>query len=321
MPETLVTCPICLIPNFTPRGLSAHRCKGGTRRNPETGLIDVILPHNPKSLMKTTTSETSCSASGEIPRNETFAECEIIQDPATAHLRSGLLSPERHREIVTQDAVEEINAFHRRATGAAEQARALANEATHFALLAGTRLEQLHASLPHGEWGKLFSGRKNPNLTPNSAHIGECAEFEFSQDTATRYIEVSIRIRAEHSLSGKAQKRLAAIAAEPEVSDDSRAWLDKLTEGKTLRQLYFDLDIIHKPEAKTPVKAVPARSPKSAGQLRLEDAREAFFLWRERFELLLRQGKLDDIDEPGLLEMKEFIAGARDRVNARLKNF
>lgn len=44
MPEQLVTCPVCHIPNFTARGLKAHRCKGGTRMNPETGLVETIPP-------------------------------------------------------------------------------------------------------------------------------------------------------------------------------------------------------------------------------------------------------------------------------------
>lgn len=57
----------------------------------------------------------------------------------------------------------------------------------------------------------------------------------------------------------------------------------------------------------------------SPQQLALEDAREAFHLWREAFEKLLRQGSLDDLDKPGLLQLKEFAATVRDRVNARLK--
>ena len=255
--------------------------------------------------------------------------CEVVtsspNDLATAHLRHSHDLPERHRQAMAQDAIGEINAFHRRAVGAAEVARHKAAEATHFALLAGTRLEQLKSATPHGEWGKLFDDRRN--LTPNAAQIGECAAFGvrfiFSSDTARRYMEVSTRIRAEQKLSAKAQKRILSIAADPEVTDDSREWLEKLTAGRTLRQLYFDLGVITPSTEKEPAKpAAPPTGPrKSKEQLLLEDAREAFALWRERFELLLRQGVLDDIDKPGLLELKEFLGGARDRVNARLKNF
>lgn len=59
--------------------------------------------------------------------------------------------------------------------------------------------------------------------------------------------------------------------------------------------------------------------PPDTAQLRLEDARETFHTWREDFETAVRQGQLDDLDEKGLRQMKEFLLGARDRVNARLK--
>lgn len=81
----------------------------------------------------------------------------------------------------------------------------------------------------------------------------------------------------------------------------------------TLKSLY-KLGKPAKPEG--PLLIEP---PKDSAQLRLEDARESFHLWREKFETLLAGGVLDDLDRPGLLTMKEFLAGARDRVNARLK--
>lgn len=264
-----------------------------------------------------------------MPSTPTTA-CDVVtsspDDLATAHLRHSHDLPARHREMMTQDAIGAINDFHRRATGAAEAARKKADEATHFALLAGSRLQELHDSLPHGEWGTLFSNNAQ-RLTSNSNHNAERLEFnvrfEFGQETARKYMEVSKRIRAEQNLSAKAQKRLAIIAAEPEVTDESRAWLEKLTSGRTLRQLYFDLGVLTPGAEKEtkPAPAPPAGPRKSKEQLLLEDAREAFFLWREMFEKLLRQGVLDDIDKPGLEELKEFVAGARDRINARLKNF
>lgn len=218
-------------------------------------------------------------------------------------------------------SIVEINGFHRRATTSAAAARAKAEEATHYALLAGTRLEQLRDSTPHGEWGHYFTDRKNLGLTPNSAHIGQCAEFEFSQDTATRYIETAKRLRMEQAMSGKAQKRLITIADAPELDDESREWLNKLTEGRSLRQLYLDLEIISAPAPKeSPAKpALPSGPNKSVKQDRLEDARESFHTWRAVFDKLVKIGSLDDLDPDGLLALKDFLAGARDRVNARLK--
>jgi hypothetical protein len=216
--------------------------------------------------------------------------------------------------------IQTINRYHQAATSAADEARSKAEEASHFALLAGTLLEDLRASTPHGEWGKLFRDRRN--LTANAAQIGECAAFDFSSDAAARYIEVAKRIRMERSMSGKAQKQLAAIASAPAIDDDAREFLNNLTKGQTLRQLYLDLDIITaKPKepkaAKTP--EVSPRIGKSEAQLRLEDAREAWFLWREQAEKMIKRGQLEDLDKPGLEEMKEFQGWLRDRINNRLK--
>jgi hypothetical protein len=214
-----------------------------------------------------------------------------------------------------------INHFHRAATARADEARAKAQEASHYALLCGTRLEALKSTCQHGQWGQLFTKRPK-NLTANSAHIGECAEFEFSEDTAARYIEVARRIRLEQQLSGKSQKRLATIAAAPEIDADSRDFLTKITEGRNLRQLYLDLDIItakpkEKPEKDDP--PAPPRIPKSTAQCKLEEAREFFHYWRADFEKMVRIGCLDDLDKEGLLQLKEFAATVRERVTARLK--
>lgn len=210
-----------------------------------------------------------------------------------------------------------INRYHQAATSAADEARSKAEEASHYALLAGTLLEDLQQSSPHGEWGKLFNDSARRNLTSNDNHG---CHFDFSSETARKYIEVAKRIRADRAMSGKAQKQLAAIASAPALDDEAREFLNNLTKGQTLRQLYLDLDIITaKAPKEKPEKPDKPRLLKTPAQVKLEDARESFFLWREQFEKCLRVGMLDDLDQPGLLEMKEFLAGARDRVNARLK--
>jgi hypothetical protein len=220
--------------------------------------------------------------------------------------------------LASTSEIAAINSFHRAATTKADEARAKAQEAAHYALLCGLRLEALKQSCQHGEWGQLFP-KKGKNLTSNSAQIGECAEFEFSQDTASRYIEVAKRIRIEQSLSGKAQKRLAALSCEPDIDDESRAWLAKITEGRNLRQLYLDLDIITSPDKEPKEKPAPTGPKKSQQQAKLEDAREWFHIWREDWRKLVRIGALDDLDRPGVMELKEFIATCRDQVNSRLK--
>ena len=172
-----------------------------------------------------------------------------------------------------------INRYHQRATSAADEARTKAEEASHFALLAGTLLEDLRASTPHGEWGKLFKDRRN--LTSNAAQIGECAAFDFSSDAAARYMEVAKRIRQGQSMTLKAQKHLAAIASAPTIDDDAREFLSKLTKGQTLRQLYLDLDIITAPAKEKPDKPAQPHIPKSEKQSRLEDAREMLQVWQD----------------------------------------
>lgn len=71
--------------------------------------------------------------------------------------------------------------------------------------------------------------------------------------------------------------------------------------------------------AKSEDTTLNIEAPKDSAQLRLEDAREAFHLWKEEFEKMVRNGQLDDLDKAGLEDLKEFIAGARDRINKRLK--
>ena len=83
MPESLVTCPVCLTPNFTPRGLKAHKhkCKGGTRLNRQTGLVEVI--ELPAALL------SPCIDVSEIQ----------IADPK-AILCAARSALEKHREII-----------------------------------------------------------------------------------------------------------------------------------------------------------------------------------------------------------------------------
>jgi hypothetical protein len=52
---------------------------------------------------------------------------------------------------------------------------------------------------------------------------------------------------------------------------------------------------------------------------RLGDAREAWFLWREKAEKLVNRGVLDDLDKPGLEALREFNLWMRDRITVRLK--
>lgn len=121
MPEELVTCPVCLIPNFTARGLKAHKCKGATRRDAETIPVEVLPPAEPSA--------------------------------------SSLLSSVSPSSV--SDLVATINDHHTRAQNDAAHAKAYGESAVQAAILAGLQLVELKAVTPHGHWEAMFtSGAK-----------------------------------------------------------------------------------------------------------------------------------------------------------------
>lgn len=71
-----------------------------------------------------------------------------------------------------------------------------------------------------------------------------------------------------------------------------------------------------KPKGEESANTLPPDSKK----LRLEDAREAFHVWKSSGEKLVAGGQLDDLDRAGLEGLKEFLAWMRDRASARLKS-
>lgn len=136
----------------------------------------------------------------------------------------------------TAGEVETINQLHQKANTLADEAKAKASEAGYLAVLTGVRLLRLKAMMPHGTWGKLFSGRKNPN----SAQTGICAEFEFafSQDTAGRYMALAEGVKEAHALTGPKETKLIGLAEAHRFDDKDRKFLDKITEGASLSDLY-----------------------------------------------------------------------------------
>ena len=77
-----------------------------------------------------------------------------------------------------------------------------------------------------------------------------------------------------------------------------------------------------RPSTKEPLRITGPEDgmPEETKQLlQLEDAREAWTLWRESGEKFVNKGMLDHLDKTGLAELKEFHLWLRDRLNARLK--
>jgi hypothetical protein len=86
--------------------------------------------------------------------------------------------------------------------------------------------------------------------------------------------------------------------------------------GKPMPKISDLLKIAPKPPKP---EALVIQAPKDSPQQRLEDAREGCHVWAETFYTMVKRGVLDDLDKQGLETLKEFLATARDRVNARLK--
>jgi hypothetical protein len=171
----------------------------------------------------------------------------------------------------TSAAVAEINSLHNLAQGKAVQAKALAEDAAHLAVLLGIRLSELKESLPHGEFGNLFADPKEANAT----QIESVSHFSFSRRTAERYLAVSKGLIEKHQLSALQVKQLSRIAQAPDqIEEKGRKMLTKLTDGHTLRQLYLDLGIISGPKDLADKKGGPGGA-RTAGDATPEEILEA----------------------------------------------
>lgn len=223
MPDVLHTCPVCLTANFTARGLTAHKCKGGTRLNPDTGLVEVVKPMSPLALSaRAARTERDAAAAGQA------VDCEVLL-PAAA-------TPAADPAAL----IEGINGLHREATALASQARELGDSATRKAILLGLRLIQLREATPHGQWESLFSSGQKRVGKANATHAWH---LDFSAETARRYIAVTTRLTAQKLLPEQSAA-LMAIGHAGEPTEAECALLDELVPAKSLRQLQIEMGII-----------------------------------------------------------------------------
>jgi hypothetical protein len=121
------------------------------------------------------------------------------------------------------------------------EARRAAESACHFAVLLGLKLAEVKRETAHGGWGALFGEGANAAR----------AAFEFSKDTADRYIKAGEGAMNRPGLPSAAKRLITQLAAEPETPTDlteaETKALDKATRGETLRQLYIDLGVMRAP--------------------------------------------------------------------------
>jgi hypothetical protein len=296
MSETLLTCPTCQIPNFTYRGLKAHKCKGGTRMNHTTGLVEVIPPSKSPLVQK---AEALRQAHADAPGEE--VEVVTASQVDAAEL-DGLAS-----EIVSkidliaghEGAFEEATLEHRLEIGLhiakAQEIFTMSN--SDRASLGGdakaalSTVDRAQAPPAISQGFITWLGKNVPAL---------------KRPTAYRYAAAfrSLGIPAAEASPAKIRAKLKDLRHFAGKSNLPMPTLAALVKAAP------------KPPKPTTLNI---EEPKDTKQLRLEDAREAFHVWQATFEKLVKQGSLDDLDKKGVENLKEFLAGARDRINARLK--
>ena len=319
MSETLLTCPTCLIPNFTPKGLKAHRCKGGTRMNHTTGLVEVIPPPNKSPLVQKAAALREAKLPIEKLADKVAAEraqlTEIVTDAevSTAELTGLAAAIEQSIDLVTshEGAFEEATLEHRLEIG------------LHIAKAQEIfTLSTVDRTAPAREAKALMSTVDNRDSEVVSTVDTTSTPPAIPQGFVTWLGKNVPRLKRPTAYRYAAAFRALGIPAAEASPVRIRAKLKDLRHfaGKSnlpMPTLAALVKQAPKPPKPTLMNLVPVTM--SPEQLALEDAREAFHLWREAFEKLLRQGSLDDLDKPGLLELKEFAATVRERVNARLK--
>lgn len=142
--------------------------------------------------------------------------------------------------------VGEANRLYKYATAQAEMAALAGKNAVLAVLRLGKLLQNLKAATAHGEWGKMFIGRKNPN----SAHVRNLAasnvnhglHFEFSQDTSNRYIrcyqEAMMRLDAT-------ERAVLYMGLDGEAVEALPQLVEKATgNAVTPRQMMLNLQIV-----------------------------------------------------------------------------
>lgn len=142
--------------------------------------------------------------------------------------------------------VDEANRLHKYATAQAEMAALAGKNAVLAVLRLGKLLQDLKAATAHGEWGKMFIGRKNPN----SAHVRNLAasnvnhglHFEFSQDTSNRYIrcyqEAMMRLDAT-------ERAVLYMGLDGEAVEALPQLVEKATgNAVTPRQMMLNLQVV-----------------------------------------------------------------------------
>ena len=124
--------------------------------------------------------------------------------------------------------------------------------AVSCAIRLGRELCIIKMHCKHGQWERLFSSASRRIKDDEDSNVADVQHFNFSYDTARRYMSAWKKIDAE--LDTEDQCKLAmAIQETPDSKPLPPSLLGKAGQAETLTQMYLDLGIISKPPA--PAKA------------------------------------------------------------------
>lgn len=291
MSEQLFTCPVCHIPNFTQRGLKAHKCKGGTRMNPETGMVEEVKPASPLALavlVKKSVKSGAKASDAVVVGPEEAAAYDLAEAARTAN--EMLDKVIAHEEAFSESTLEprlQIGLQLARAQTQFSMTRSEHSAAGGNAKAAVSRRDTAEepADNPLGFEGWMKANVPRIKRGVAYKYVNAFRALGLPETAGER--EIRERVKKLRHEAGKAGLPM------PSVSALARQHTATLT-GLIIR-------------------------PPDTPRLRLEDAREFWHLFQEEGEDLVKRGILDDLDKPGLEKLREFNLWLRDRINARLK--
>ncbi len=253
MPNTLLSCPVCQIPNFSPRGLKAHKCKGTKEIPPSLNLPD---------------TETSCSAPAKIPCPLKDRVAEIIAAKSAKAAKAA--TPE-----VTTDQPKDPAWDGIRRTIASVRSAGRAYLFGQAWLGWQLSCKKKDHGCTHG--GNRRSSRQLGDLKSWPEIVKE--ETDFSDRTADRFIQLFEATKAKLKRTKKdapANKSALILlqsenplALPPEQREAVQDVIASLCDGETQASLMRELGVV-------PTPAAPPVGPKKKAEGKLTNEQLAF---------------------------------------------
>jgi len=282
MPETLHTCPGCNTPNFTARGLKAHRCKGPKPKAAESVEVEV-MPESSELVTTEPSTLTSPIARQIATINEHWRASEHHYQQSCAHL---IMAGHQLLDLKRQTKHGEWGKLfggegklkHEFQFGFSQQWAARLME---MAKASKNHLPEL-AALP---FNQPLSDWKEDNLETLRSAVSKKADGETFQQLAFEW-GVSKKKHIPKNPSTAAKEKGGEEAGEQQEQE----------------------------EPETPA---PEQSRQKAKRLAAEDAREIFNGLIEQWRKAVTRGHLDDLPADEVHGLEEFLRVQLDAVKAR----